>query len=182
MSDHASTNGLPKCDRLEMIVARARNGTIGDRDALPWKLHADLQRFKRLTMGHAILMGRKTYESIGRLLPGRQTIILSRRGDWQVPGACVVPSLEAALAIVPPPSIPFVVGGAEIYRLAWPSMRAVHITHVLADVPGDTVLPPLSMEGFRCVESECVGADERNDWPTRYERWMRVDPTGNVST
>lgn len=169
-------------DRLEMIVARARNGTIGDRDALPWKLHADLQRFKRLTMGHAILMGRKTYESIGRLLPGRQTIILSRRSDWQVPGACVVPSLEAALAIVPVSSIPFVVGGAEIYRLAWPYLRAVHITHVLADVPGDTVLPPLAMEGFRCVESECVSADERNDWPTRYERWMRVGPTGDLST
>jgi dihydrofolate reductase len=161
------TNGL------QMIVARARNGTIGDQDGLPWKLSADLARFKRLTMGHAILMGRKTYESIGRLLPGRQTIILSRQSGYHVEGAQVFASIEQAVDALPPSICPFVVGGAEIYRLVWPLVQGLHITHVLADLSGDTQLDPFPMNDFRLVESEWIGADERNEWPTRYEYWTR---------
>lgn len=158
---------------LQMVVAVARNGTIGDRDALPWRLSSDLQRFKRLTMGHALLMGRKTYESIGRLLPGRQTIILSRSPSYRIPGAITATSIDEALGSLSPGTIPFVVGGAEIYRHCWPRVGHLHITHVLADVPGDTQLAPLALEAFSRIEHEHVPSDEKNDWPSIYEHWVK---------
>jgi len=158
---------------LQMVVAVARNGTIGDRDALPWRLSSDLQRFKRLTMGHALLMGRKTYESIGRLLPGRQTIILSRSSSYRVPGAFTATTIDDALALIPSGIIPFVVGGAEIYRHCWPRVGHLHITHVMADVSGDTQLAPLALEGFTRIEQEYVPSDEKNDWPSTYEHWVK---------
>lgn len=161
--------------RLHLVVAMARNGTIGHRDTLPWRLSSDLQRFKRLTMGHALLMGRKTYESIGKPLPGRQTILLSRQPDYRAAGARVVDSIDAALALLPDSILPFVVGGAEIYRLALPRMRSLHLTRVLADVPGDTRLDPFPLHGFHLVETETVPSDDRNDWPTLYEHWLRSD-------
>lgn len=153
----------------------ARNGTIGHRDALPWRLSSDLQRFKRLTMGHALLMGRKTYESIGKPLPGRQTIILSRQPDYQVPGVRVVNSIDAALESLSESTLPFVVGGAEIYRLALPCMQSLHLTRVLADVPGDTRLDPFPLHGFHLAETEYIPSDDRNDWPSLYEHWIRAD-------
>jgi dihydrofolate reductase len=160
---------------LHLVVAMARNGTIGYRDTLPWRLSSDLQRFKRLTMGHALLMGRKTYESIGKPLPGRQTIVLSRHPNYRAEGARVVDSIDAALALLPDAILPFVVGGAEIYRLALPRMRSLHLTRVLADVPGDTRLDPFPLHGFQLVETETVPSDDRNDWPSLYEHWLRSD-------
>ena len=169
MSNPCSKESTP----LQMVVAVARNGTIGDRDTLPWRLSSDLQRFKRLTMGHALLMGRKTYESIGRLLPGRQTIILSRSPSYRVLGAVTATSIDEALAGLPLGIIPFVVGGAEIYRHCWPRVGHLHITHVLADVPGDTQLAPLALEAFARIEQEHVPSDDKNDWPSIYEHWVK---------
>jgi dihydrofolate reductase len=163
-----------------LVVAVARNGTIGTEDRLPWKLRSDLMRFKRLTMGHALLMGRKTHESIGRLLPGRTTMILTRQTDYRVEGAVVVHGLAQALAQVPAGQRLFVVGGAEIYRLCIPFVDQIHWTRVLADIEGDTVLEPIDFTGFSLVESEFVPADANNDWPSRYERYeRRKNPTGN---
>jgi len=156
-----------------MVVAVARNGVIGNGGALPWRLSVDLQRFKRLTMGHTLLMGRKTYESIGKLLPGRSTVLLSRNPEYRVPGARVVPNIEAALSGLPQDQVPFVVGGAEVYRLAWPLVGYLHLTQVLADVPGDTRLEPLDLKGFDRIEQEMVPADPRNEWPSVYELWVR---------
>lgn len=121
----------------------AKNRVIGVNNALPWHLSADLKRFKALTMGHHIVMGRKTWESIGRLLPGRHHIIVSRRPDHQVPGALVVDSIEASIVVAQGDSEIFVIGGAEIYKLALPIADRVYATEILADFVGDTFFPPI---------------------------------------
>ncbi|MFM8398345.1 MAG: dihydrofolate reductase [Pirellula sp.] len=156
-----------------MVVAMARNGTIGIEDRLPWKLRSDLMRFKRLTMGHSLLMGRKTYESIGRLLPGRKTIILTRQTDYRIEGAAVVHSLEQACEETPAGQRLYVVGGAEIYRLCMPWVEQIHLTRVLADIAGDTVLDALDLHDFSMLESEFVPSDSSNDWPSQYELYER---------
>jgi len=158
---------------LHMVVAVADNRVMGIGEGLPWHLSHDLQRFKRLTMGHTMLMGRRTFESIGRVLPGRTTMILSRQNDYRVSGGEVVSSLDAALAAIRPPTIAYVVGGAEIYRAAWPRVGVLHITRVRAQVPGDTFLEPLVLEEFCRIEQEHVPADSKNDWPSDYECWIR---------
>ena len=103
---------------ISIIVAVSENGVIGKDGDMPWRLRSDLQRFKKLTMGHTIIMGRKTWDSIGRLLPGRTTVILTRQSGFEVDGAVVVQSMEQALAATDDRQ-PFVIGGAEIYRLAY---------------------------------------------------------------
>ncbi|MFM8190537.1 MAG: dihydrofolate reductase [Pirellula sp.] len=175
-SDHSSSNpqGLTHPGpSMSLVVAVARNGTIGIEDRLPWKLRSDLVRFKRLTMGHSLLMGRKTYQSIGRLLPGRTTMILTRQSDYRVDGAQVVHSLMQAWAQLPAGQRLFVVGGAEVYRLCMPFVDQIHRTRVLADIVGDTVLDDLDLHGFSLVETQFVPSDLHNQWPSCYERFER---------
>lgn len=128
--------------RLTLIVARARNGVIGRHGKLPWHLPLDLAFFKRTTLGHPILMGRKTWESLGRPLPGRENIVITRDARYQAPGARVVHSIEEALKQVSAPEV-FVIGGAEIYALALPIAQRVLVTEIDADVEGDTWFPSL---------------------------------------
>lgn len=135
--------------RLEIVVAVARGGVIGYRNALPWRLPADLRRFRLLTTGHAILMGRKTWESIGRPLPGRQSIVVSREATWRAPGAEVAPSLDAALALVRMPGPVFCIGGGELYRLALPIAGRLHVTEIDAEFPGDAFFPTIDPEDWR---------------------------------
>ncbi len=162
---------------LAMIVAASENNVIGNDGDLPWKLSADLKRFKRLTMGHHIIMGRKTFDSIGVLLPGRQTVIVTRQTDYQFPGAAVVHSIEAAVEVARAAgdSLPFVVGGAEIYRLAMPKTTIIHLTRVHADVQGDTVLPNIEVSRWSRSEAERHAADERNDFDYSFEVWERIE-------
>jgi dihydrofolate reductase len=161
--------------RLEAIVAVARNGVIGRDSTLPWRLKSDLQRFKQITMGHSLLMGRKTYESIGRPLPGRETWVLSRQHGLVIPGCQVAPSVSEVLERLPAKARIFVVGGAEIYQQTAGLCGVMHLTHVLAEVDGDTTLPPFDLSGFRCIEELYTPADTENDWPTQYERWVMKD-------
>lgn len=158
---------------FQMVVASANNGTIGNKDALPWRLSRDLQRFKRLTMGHLLVMGRRTYESIGRPLPGRTTVVLTRNPEYRGDGILVATQLDQVLKHLQPGQIPFVVGGAEVYRWAWPRIGVLHWTRVLASVAGDTQLAPLDLHDFKRVTWEHVPADEKNDWPSDYECWVR---------
>jgi dihydrofolate reductase len=130
---------------LVLIYARAANGTIGRDSALPWHLPADLRRFKALTMGKPMIMGRKTFESFPAPLPGRRHIVLTRDAGWQAEGAEVVHDVPAALALAGDGEVA-VVGGAEIYRLFLPLAARVELTEVDADVAGDTVMPPLGPE------------------------------------
>ena len=160
---------------LHMVVAVADNHVMGLDNDLPWKLSSDLQRFKRLTMGHALLMGRRTFDSIGRVLPGRTTIVLTKQSGYTARGATVAHGIDDALSMIPAGIVPFVVGGAEIYRAAWPRVGVLHITRVRANVPGDTFLEPLDLHHFRRIEVEHVPADLKNDWPSDYECWVKQD-------
>ncbi len=127
--------------RLTLIVARARNGVIGNGSAIPWKIPGEQAYFKRVTMGHPIIMGRKTWESIGRPLPGRRSIVVTRDRGYVAAGAEVAASLAAALAAVGPAPEVFVIGGGELYRLALPSADRLLITEIDRDFDGDTHFP-----------------------------------------
>lgn len=127
-----------------IVVAVARNGVIGADGKLPWHLPADLRRFKALTMGHALIMGRKTFESLPGLLPGRRHIVLTRNPHWRADGAQVVNTLDQALARGRSEGLePAIIGGAEIIALALPQVPRIEWTEIHADVPGDTLMPPI---------------------------------------
>jgi dihydrofolate reductase len=124
--------------RLTLIVARARNGVIGRDGALPWRLPEDLAFFKRTTMGHPIVMGRKTWQSIGRALPGRRNIVVTRQPEFVAAGAEVAATLEAALSLCAAGTEVFVIGGAGLYREALPQADRLLVTEIDADFDGDT--------------------------------------------
>jgi dihydrofolate reductase len=134
---------------IQLVVARARNGVIGRDGTLPWHLPADLQRFKRLTLGTAMVMGRKTFDSLPGLLPKRRHIVVTRDPDWTAPGAEVVHSLPDAFALAEPDPVS-VIGGAEIFALAIHYADRIELTEVLADIAGDTIMPdPRDTGGWR---------------------------------
>jgi len=144
---------------VSLIVARALNGVIGRDNALPWRLPADLRRFKALTMGKPMLMGRRTFESIGRALPGRLNLVLTRDPAWQAPGALAVHSLDDAFAHAGGAAELVVIGGAELFRLVLPLAERVYLTDVQAVIPGDTQFPPLAPEQWREIERIDHAAD-----------------------
>lgn len=160
---------------LAMIVAASENGVIGKGGDLPWRLSADLKHFKKLTMGHHMIMGRKTFESIGVLLPGRHTVIVTRQTDFQFEGAAVTHSIDDAVKYARDQndSMPFVVGGAEIYRLTIPLMTDLFLTRVHADIDGDTYLPELDWASWDLIETQSFEADDRNEFGYSFERWVR---------
>ena len=125
--------------RITIVVARARNGVIGRDGKLPWHLPADLKRFKTLTMGSAMVMGRKTFESLPRLLPGRRHIVLTGDPNWQAEGAEVANSVEEAIALAGDEPIS-VIGGADIFALFLPLADRIELTEILDDVAGDTFI------------------------------------------
>jgi dihydrofolate reductase len=135
--------------RISIIVAYAANRVIGRDGKMPWHLSEDLKRFRRLTMGHHIVMGRKTWESIGRLLPGRSHIIVSRKSGYDVPGAKVVDSLEAAIAAARDDSEIFVIGGGELYALVLPIADRIYATEIARKYEGDTYFPELEEGKWR---------------------------------
>ena len=147
-------------DGLFLIYARADNGVIGRDNALPWRLPADLRRFKALTLGKPMIMGRKTFESLPGLLPGRRHIVLTRDGDWQAEGAEVATGIEGALALAGTGAVA-VVGGAEIYRQFLPLAETVELTEVHGNFEGDTVMPPLGAEWSEVMREEHNAADGR---------------------
>ena len=155
-----------------IIVAASENNVIGRDGDLPWRLSADLKRFKRLTMGHAMIMGRRTWDSIGRILPGRQTIVLTRQTDFECPGAIVVHSLQHAIDAAGDRE-PFIVGGAEIYRIAVPMATRIELTRVNATIEGDTFLPKIDWDQWQCVDRESFAADARNNYGGTFESYIR---------
>ena len=159
--------------KLALIVAASENNVIGINDDLPWRLSADLKRFKALTMGHAIIMGRKTFDSIGRLLPGRQTVIITRNRDFKFEGAAVVHSIEDALAACHDQETAFLTGGAEIYRLGLPRVDEIYLTRVHTEIDGDTLLPEIDWDQFELVTTEAFQADEKNEYDFTLSRYAR---------
>jgi len=135
--------------RVTLIVARARNGVIGKDGALPWRLPEDLAHFKATTTGHAIVMGRKTWDSIGRSLPNRRNIVVTRNPGWQARGAEAAPSLAAALALCSANEEVFIIGGAQLYAAALPVANRLLITEIERDFAGDTHWPAPAPEAWR---------------------------------
>lgn len=148
--------------RLSIIVAMGKNRVIGAKGAIPWRLPNELQLFKRVTMDHHIIMGRKTWESIGRLLPGRTTVIVTRQKNYAVPGAIIVNSLSDAIVQCAADDEAFVVGGGELYREALPKVDRLYLTEVDANPQGDTRMPDINMAEWRKVSSEHHAADPKH--------------------
>ena len=153
-----------KAPALALIAAVAKNGVIGAGNALPWRLPADLKRFRALTLGHAVIMGRKTWESIGRPLPGRQNIVVTRQRQFAAEGAVVAASLDAALRAVTLPAPAFCIGGAELYALALPRATTLHWTQIDRDFSGDARFPEFDRARWRETSREALRAPEGFDY------------------
>lgn len=157
-----------------LIAAVAGNGVIGRDGDMPWRLSTDLRRFKSLSMGKPIVMGRKTFQSIGKPLPGRATVVVSRDPDFRHEGVTVAASLQAALAAARKEALRqrageiCVVGGGEIYRQAIDAAERLYITHVEADIDGDTTFPPIDPRRWCAVSQEPVPKGEKDSHPTRF--------------
>ena len=156
-----------------------RNRVIGRDNALPWRLPADLQHFKATTMGKPVLMGRKTFDSIGRPLPGRVNLVLTRDVHWQAPGIVVAHSIEDALARASEAPEVAGIGGAEIFRLLLPLASRIHLTRIEADIPGDTFFPALDATQWIEVERQRRPADERNAYDMEFVTLQRVPGGGD---
>ena len=143
---------------LTLIVARATNGVIGRDGGLPWHLPADLKRFKALTMGGVMIMGRRTFDSLPGLLPGRRHLVVTRDRQWQAPGAEVAYGVDEALALAGDGPVS-VIGGAEIFELFLPLAEQIELTEVEGDIPGDTVMPDPRERGWYEVAREDHGGD-----------------------
>ena len=140
--------------RVAIIAAVASNGVIGHRNRMPWHLPEDLRRFRQLTLGHAVIMGRRTFESIGGPLAGRDNIVITRSPDWTRSGCRAVRSLDAALAAVAEPRDAFVIGGAQIYALAIPIASRLYMTEIERDFEGDAFFPEFDRLRWREASRE----------------------------
>ena len=145
---------------LALIAAVAKNGVIGEGNALPWRLPADLKHFRELTSGHAVIMGRKTWQSIGRALAKRQNIVVTRQQDFAAEGAVVAHSLDDALRAVTLPAPAFCIGGGELYAQALPYATTLHLTQLDRAFDGDTRFPDFDRAVFREVAREEHAAPE----------------------
>ncbi len=153
--------------RVSIIVAVASNGVIGRDGDLPWRLSADLKRFKRLTMGHHLVMGRRTFASIGRPLPGRTTVVVTRDPSWTAEGVEVAHGLEAAIELARRAGDDevFLSGGSSVYREGLQWADRIYLTEVHADVTGDTRFPPWDRSEWQEVEREDRPAEEKSPLP-----------------
>lgn len=140
--------------RIAIIAAVARNGVIGSGNRMPWHLPEDLKRFRRLTLGHAVIMGRRTFESIGKPLVGRSNIVVTRSRDWTCAGCHAAHSLESALAAVHEPQDAFIIGGAEVYALALPVAFRLYMTEIEREFEGDAFFPEFDRLLWREVSRE----------------------------
>ncbi|MCS0540866.1 type 3 dihydrofolate reductase [Aeromonas veronii] len=161
--------------KISMIAAMAHDRVIGKDNQMPWHMPADLAHFKRVTLGKPVLMGRKTFESIGRPLPGRRNLVISRNPDYQAEGIEVVGSVEAALALLAGSSVEelMVIGGGLLYAEMLPSADFLYLTRIDLAVEGDTRFPAFDDGQWQRVDCESHPADEKNPHPYSFETWQR---------
>jgi dihydrofolate reductase len=162
--------------KLSFVVAASDNDVIGVGNQLPWRLPDDLKRFKVLTMGKPVLMGRKTFDSIGRALPGRRNIVVSRRPALAVDGVVAARSIDEALAAAQGAPEIMVIGGAEIYRQLLARTQTIHLTRVHTSLAGDAFLPALAPREWREVDREPHAADDRHAHAFTFITLERVAP------
>jgi dihydrofolate reductase len=149
----------------------SQNGVIGRNNTIPWHLPADLRHFKTLTMGHAVILGRKTFDSIGKVLEGRRWIVLTRRADWRHAGVEVAHDLDSALLTLSAEAEIFVAGGAEVYRQALSRADRLYLTVIHSDIEGDTRFPELDASRWRLLEDEPHDPDSRNPMAYSFRRY-----------
>jgi dihydrofolate reductase len=159
--------------RLVIVGALARNGAIGRDNQLLWRLPEDLKRFKQLTLGHPIVMGRKTFESIGRPLPGRRNIVVTRDRTWHADGVEVVHGFDDALALAGDVPEVDIIGGAEIWALALPRADVLELTEIEHDFDGDAFFPPWPRQQFRETARSTHTADA--GWTYHFVTYERID-------
>lgn len=150
---------------ISIIVAIAHNNVIGASNSLIWHISEDLRRFKAITTGHPVIMGRKTYESIGRPLPNRTNVVITRQADFAVEGCTVVHSLQEAIALFPENEELFIIGGGQIYAEALPLAKRIYLTEVDADYEGDTNFPQWDRSEWNLIEEETFLRGEKFDKP-----------------
>lgn len=167
---------------MNIIVAASENNAIGNKGQMPWHLRADLQYFKTTTLGHTVIMGRKTYESIGRPLPGRRNIVVTQNGTFHIspevmanlkPGTTIEVYYELAEALEKAPADSFVIGGAQIYNETWDEADRFYITRVHTVVEEFDAKVPAVPADFECVSRQDVAADADNDFDMTFEVWQR---------
>ena len=146
--------------RIFLVAAVSRNGVIGANGKLPWHLPEDLRHFKKLTLGHPVIMGRRTWDSLGKALPGRENIVVSRSANRDTPGASVAISVEAAIALCAGEPLVFVIGGAEIYAAALPLASGIVLTEIHRDYEGDARFPEWNRADWRETQREARTAGD----------------------
>lgn len=159
---------------LSIIVAAAENNVIGRDNGLVWRLSGDLKHFKALTTGHTILMGRKTYESVGRALPNRRNIVISRNADYKAEGCEVVRSIEEALELTKHEDEVFITGGGTIYKELWDRADRLYLTIVHQNCVGDTVIPAIDPNKWKETSREEHKADEKNECDYTFINYERI--------
>jgi len=159
---------------ISIIVAASTNNVIGANGDLPWRLPEDLMRFKAVTMGKPMIMGRATFESIGKALPGRRSIVMTRQAGFKADGCDVVASPEEAIAVAGGVDELMVIGGGKIYELFLPMAGSIYITRVQANIEGDTFFPELDSGDWQVVESESFPADGGREYGFDIEVWERL--------
>ena len=150
----------PGATRVYLVAAVSLNGVIGAQGKLPWHLPEDLKHFKRLTLGHPVIMGRRTWESLGKPLPGRENIVVSRKAGFEAPGASVASTLEAAVALCMGEAVAYVIGGAELYAAALPLADGLVLTEIHQDYEGDTRFPDWDRKAWRATQKETHTSDK----------------------
>lgn len=153
---------------LSLIIAMDEKGLIGANGKLPWHLPEDLKRFKEITMGHPIIMGRKTFESIGKVLPGRDNIVVTRNKEWSHEGVATLHSMEAALAYVKANDEAFIIGGAELFKAAIKNIEKIYLTEIHEAFEGDVYLPELDLHNWKTIHSEEFPKDENTPYAYRF--------------
>ncbi|MBV8519792.1 MAG: dihydrofolate reductase [Acidobacteria bacterium] len=169
--------------RAAIIAALTTNNVIGRDNGLPWHLGTDLRRLKSLTLGHHFIMGRKTYESVGKPLPGRTNVVITTRADYAPEGVTVVHSLEDALRLAADARDPepFIAGGGEIFRLAIHRAQRMYLTRIHAEIEGDAFFPDFDdVNEWHLVDAEHFEADEKNDYPFSFLTYDRAGAAGHA--
>jgi dihydrofolate reductase len=159
--------------KISVIAAMSRNRIIGSDGALPWHLPDDLARFKSITTGHTVIMGRKTFESVGKPLPNRRTIVITRNNDYQCASVFIAHSLDEALDHAAREDEVFILGGEAVYRIALPRADCLYLTIIHATIEGDTYFPTLDFDDWKLVEDERYEPDDRHAYAFSFRRYER---------
>jgi dihydrofolate reductase len=161
---------------ISLVVAAAKNDVIGKDNRLLWRLPEDMKFFKNVTWGMPVVMGRKTFESLGKPLAGRKNIVITRQDDWNVEGTIPVKNLEEAIFLVKNMDVKemMVIGGGEVYRMAFEKAKRIYITRVNAEPEGDTYFPHIDPKKWKLVSQKDHDADEKNKYAYSFQVWERV--------